>query len=130
MCRKEMRAHDCISSIDHETAIQRQQDTDMPLGLWGEALQYVKHTYNLTPYTAFIARRCDVPIPHVLFHNESAERLARLHAQLLPFGMSYFVHKVENTQRSFLIDLRQVTLLVMARHRACIGFSLLMVYQS
>jgi hypothetical protein len=66
----------------------------MPLGLWGEAMQHLKHAHNLTPHTALIARRCDVPIPHVLFHNKSAERLVHLHAQLLPFGMSCFVQRV------------------------------------
>jgi hypothetical protein len=68
----------------------------MPLGLWGEVLQYVKHTYNLTPHSALLARGCAIPIPHVLFHNESSERLTRLHAQLVPFGISCFVHKVDD----------------------------------
>jgi hypothetical protein len=36
----------------------------MPTGFWGEVLLYVKHTYNLTPHHALIARGCDYPIPH------------------------------------------------------------------
>jgi Reverse transcriptase (RNA-dependent DNA polymerase) len=68
----------------------------MPHGFWGEVLLYVKHTYNLTPHHALIERGCEVPIPHVQFHTESRDRLARLHKQLVPFGISCFVHKVDD----------------------------------
>jgi transposase InsO family protein len=102
----------------------------MPLGLWGEALQYVKHTYNLTPHTALIARGCDVPIPHVLFHNEYAERLVRLHAQLLPFGMACFVHRVEEHPKK-LADRSEAGYIVgYGPRRVCIGSSLLTVHRA
>jgi hypothetical protein len=48
----------------------------MPKGFWGEVLLYVKHTYNLTPDDALIARGCDYPIPHAQSHTESPDRLA------------------------------------------------------
>jgi hypothetical protein len=68
----------------------------LPLGFWGEALLYVQHTYNLTPHHALIKRGCATPIPHSVFHTESPSRLARLHQQLVPFGISCFVHTVDD----------------------------------
>lgn len=68
----------------------------LPLSFWGEALLYAVHTYNLLPHRSLIDRGCAMPIPHALFHSESPERLARLHAQLLPFGISCFIHTVDD----------------------------------
>ena len=67
----------------------------LPPGLWGEALLYVLHTYNLTPHRALVERGCDIPIPHVVFYGESQARLQRLHKQLLPFGIACYVHTMD-----------------------------------
>ena len=72
------------------------KSSHLPLAFWGEALLYVVHTYNLLPHRALLARGCDVPIPHASFLNETPERLSRLHDQLLPFGMSCFIHTVDD----------------------------------
>ena len=72
------------------------KSSHFPHAFWGEALLHAVHTYNLLPHSALTDRGCSVPVPHQCFLNESPERLARLHAQLLPFGMSCFVHTVDD----------------------------------
>ena len=36
-----------------------------------------------------------MPIPHSMFLSETPDRLARLHQQLVPFGISCFIHTVD-----------------------------------
>lgn len=67
-----------------------------PYQLWGEAMLCAVHIYNLLPHSHLVAHKFATPVPHVLFHNESADRLTRLYNQLVPFGVACLVHNVSD----------------------------------
>jgi hypothetical protein len=59
----------------------------LPPEMWGEAATYAAHLYNLTPHSALLERKAKIAIPHKIYIQDNEERMQRLYAQLVPFGI-------------------------------------------
>jgi hypothetical protein len=85
------------------------KQANLPPQLWGEAALYAAHVYNLTPHSTLMERKTASVIPHCLYMDESVERMQRLYAQLVPFGIRCnIILTGDKPQKVKKLDLRSV----------------------